>query len=756
MPIDKILEETEDENKKILIQQIVRITSYLNMKSENIFLDEIESLELPKVIEEIPDELLNAKLNQFTNNVKKNRRLGSNTINVFLAVTFLETKKEYRVIQARLFLITAYLKSLNGYDEVINRALIQFRLLADGQNWNLLDRFPDFKKTESEIVKDLIELKNYKKKDTKVKEEEQEELTGHEKIRLQNIIALFEQYIIDKPGYEKKGRRRKKNEKQISTENVPEVILEEINNHIPYETDESSIIEIIPRSKSSNDTKSEILSDEERESRFFSINFIEPEDVLKSYSLMKETSKAIINNSQRRQKLLTTDVLNLSSHQVQKIIRFYLEKNEIDIHDCCLLIMLFCGKNLEESLKCIEQVKITKNHSKLKKNAVVESKIPLTEFNLDKKINSKIEESSGSVFLLLPPFLRKSLIKFRGKFKDINDIEKNIEITLNEINKETSHKITTSKISSYLIFYLNKKRIDPIEITHILNKGLRSEPGTYYYLVDSGKLLRIHQNYINDLLSDFEGEEILKIDESPEKPVGSQLVFKQELILELFQLLSQALESKRDSGWHGYEEFHNLYVIYNVLLLNLSTGHRPVNDMYDDISNFDLIAGTLLISDKNVRDDLISRVIGLPKLSIKQVGLYLEHLKIISSIISDISNETGKNIQSAIQGKFPLFFFIQDNQIVRITPKQLTNFCEDIFPVPLNWNRHFIRTWLRRKNFSGEWVNAWMGHQSLGSVGFSRYSGLSIFNMKEIAHSIHDLLTTQLMIKNVEPWRINK
>lgn len=386
----------------------------------------------------------------------------------------------------------------------------------------------------------------------------------------------------------------------------------------------------------------------------------------------------------------------------------------------------------------------------------MESKIPLTEFNLDKKINSKIEESSGSVFLLLPPFLRKSLIKFRGKFKDINDIEKNIEITLNEINKETSHKITTSKISSYLIFYLNKKRIDPIEITHILNKGLRSEPGTYYYLVDSGKLLRIHQNYINDLLSDFEGEEILKIDESPEKPVGSQLVFKQELILELFQLLSQALESKRDSGWHGYEEFHNLYVIYNVLLLNLSTGHRPVNDMYDDISNFDLIAGTLLISDKNVRDDLISRVIGLPKLSIKQVGLYLEHLKIISSIISDISNETGKNIQSAIQGKFPLFFFIQDNQIVRITPKQLTNFCEDIFPVPLNWNRHFIRTWLRRKNFSGEWVNAWMGHQSLGSVGFSRYSGLSIFNMKEIAHSIHDLLTTQLMIKNVEPWRINK
>lgn len=210
MPIDKILEETEDENKKILIQQIVRITSYLNMKSENIFLDEIESLELPKVIEEIPDELLNAKLNQFTNNVKKNRRLGSNTINVFLAVTFLETKKEYRVIQARLFLITAYLKSLNGYDEVINRALIQFRLLADGQNWNLLDRFPDFKKTESEIVKDLIELKNYKKKDTKVKEEEQEELTGHEKIRLQNIIALFEQYIIDKPGYEKKGRNRKK------------------------------------------------------------------------------------------------------------------------------------------------------------------------------------------------------------------------------------------------------------------------------------------------------------------------------------------------------------------------------------------------------------------------------------------------------------------------------------------------------------------------------------------------------------------
>ncbi|MDH5766975.1 MAG: hypothetical protein OEZ38_13265, partial [Gammaproteobacteria bacterium] len=45
--------------------------------------------------------------------------------------------------------------------------------------------------------------------------------------------------------------------------------------------------------------------------------------------------------------------------------------------------------------------------------------------------------------------------------------------------------------------------------------------------------------------------------------------------------------------------------------------------------------------------------------------------------------------------------------------------------LPLNFNRHYLRTRLREEGVAGEVIDAFMGHWELGQEPFGRYSSLS-------------------------------
>jgi len=86
-------------------------------------------------------------------------------------------------------------------------------------------------------------------------------------------------------------------------------------------------------------------------------------------------------------------------------------------------------------------------------------------------------------------------------------------------------------------------------------------------------------------------------------------------------------------------------------------------------------------------------------------------------------------------------FFIDEDQVIQISPKTLKPFMTEQFPVAPNWHRHFLRSFLMtRENISPSLIDCFMGHEEIGQEGYGRFSGFSYADFKELADVLRQLL----------------
>lgn len=739
MSLDLILEKASIKDSKMLIYHACRIMNVLENNAPYIgdFTYEIDAFKLPSSIPEKAEAKLDLDLTAFLQKIKKNKLLGQNHVNAFLATVppyDQEFREHYLIIQARLLLVAHELSQRQGYGDFIERALREYRILIEKEEWDWLNKLPNFSKHISDLFDELGQVR--------------EKLPYEPKKRTLAFVSLLKQYKKNKPVYRPKTVDRQTKVKTVSDK--PFVVTE---SPIAFEEDETSYREFLPalsESEAGTDYE-EHVADQVTTKRFYKFKLIAPEEVKDSLSLQLTAARSAANHIQRREKMLVTGFSFLTHYDVSILIDHCFKNINEDAHYCVLLIMLFTGKSLDEVLISINEIKFPLKPP-FENHAIYLFEPELPEHIVDSDMESSLNRSNGSIIQALPTEIRNSIIRHKNQLKKMKTITKDVKKTIAKLNQNNSTNLTLVRITNYLIYNLNNAGVDSTELTLIIGKGLSQESGTYYYQKNTGELLSIHQNYINDLMS-RSSYNVNIFTEPSIKTVGSQLIVKHEKISLLFNLMSKQLEELRADGLKEIEQFHNLYVVYCIELLNLATGHRPVRNPYEDINKFDLIAGTLFISDKEERSELAARVIALPEIAIKQINLYQQHLKKLDSEIANLSSNSSTAIDKAITGNGPLFFFLNGLEVDPVIPSNLIVELENICPLPLNWHRHLMRTFLRNNNISGQLTNAWMGHLSAGSSGLSRYSGLSMYDLRKIADSINDFLTSKLLIKTIQPWK---
>jgi hypothetical protein len=738
MSLDLILENASKKDIQLLKYHIRRIMNELEDKSpyHGDFFHDIDALDLPKSVPNTIEAGLDQALKVFLRKIKKNKLLSKNHVNAFLATVpphDQEFRENYLVIQARLLLVAYDLSQQQGFGDFIERALRDYRMLIDKEKWEWLNKLPNFSLHISDLVGELGEVR--------------EKLPNSAKKRTLAFASLLKQYRKNKSNYTPRRVNR-----HTKAKAVLEKPFETIENKIAFEEDETSYIEFLPEVSDAETgiEYDEYVADQLAAKRFYKFTVVAPDKVKESLSLQLTAVKSVANHIQRREKMLISDFSFLTHYDVTTLIEHCFKNLIKDAHYCVLLIMLFTGKSLDEVIMSIDEIKLP-SKPPFDKSAIFLFKPILPEHKVDSDMESSLDRSNGSVIQALPKEIRNCIIRYKNQLKKKEGITEEVKKTITMLNQNDSTNLTLVRITNYLMYYLNNRGVDSTELTLVQCKGLRQESGTYYYQKNAGELLSIHQNYIDDLMS-RSSYSIKIIDKPSAKKVGSQLIVKQDQVLLLFDLMSKQLEELRAGDWKQMEQFHNLYVVYCIQLLNIATGHRPVRNPFEDITKFDLIAGTLFISDKEERSELAARIIVLPEIVIEQIKLYLQHLKKLESEIANISNISRAVIDKAITGNGPFFFFLNQIEVEPVIPSNLIVELENIFPLPLNWHRHFMRTWLRKNGFSGQLTNAWMGHLSAGSSGFSRFSGLSMFDLREISNSINSFLTSKLLIKTIQPW----
>tara|TARA_Y100000296_G_C5163200_1_gene253076 strand:+ start:69 stop:1373 length:1305 start_codon:yes stop_codon:yes gene_type:complete len=323
---------------------------------------------------------------------------------------------------------------------------------------------------------------------------------------------------------------------------------------------------------------------------------------------------------------------------------------------------------------------------------------------------------------------------------DSHELELQTEGLLKKINKANSTSLTIGKVADHLANFLHHQGVDDVLIALITGNPDIQEAGLYYTQYDTVSIYRAYQRYREKELQTETQDPV----ESNAEFGGSQLIVTETAVSGIFDHLRKNVQASQDQGW---DMVHNGYVMYTLHLLNLTTGHRPVRDPFDDIDHIDLISKKIFISDKESRlTSSSARTLLLPDIAATQIKLYIQHLERQHIQLQSLSPEFAQQVGSILNGEGPLLFLIErgdaidEIRMVSLSPKSVQDFWSGLLDLPLNWHRHFLRTYLlRQKMVSGESIDTWMGHAKPGQEGLTRYSGMTIKALETIAHQIEQL-----------------
>ncbi|MCW9088011.1 MAG: hypothetical protein OQK54_00570 [Gammaproteobacteria bacterium] len=282
------------------------------------------------------------------------------------------------------------------------------------------------------------------------------------------------------------------------------------------------------------------------------------------------------------------------------------------------------------------------------------------------------------------------------------------------------------------------------------NEKLFSTTRLHYTTRPRSSLEAIHHNMFKSLISEvsyeFEwGNDALSAWELSTLPtiqggfVGASLTPTRAAVKNMIQSLTKLLKnSKKEFNWIY---FHNIYTAYTLLMFDFCTGSRAVNRQFSLSFTINTERGVAIMSDKEHGDFYNTRTVPITPLCLEQWRLYKKHLDVVLMNITQMHNKTSRHILSSME-KTPTrwnepalrefannnignFFFIDDNlRPSKEIPKQIKSIINEFWNLPLNTNRHYLRSNLRELGISGELIDGTLGHWQYGEEPYGRFSTL--------------------------------
>ena len=478
-------------------------------------------------------------------------------------------------------------------------------------------------------------------------------------------------------------------------------------------------------------------------------------EYVSSLHLQQKQARKVAQHMYKREKLLPSDYRLLTEHELHKFVEYYLENPE-DEQIALMFIVLCTGRSVEELQHC---TKDSADFIDELNGQAIYYKVNLPNHDVSDGLKQLLVNSINTLFLHVPLecyyisdvaaiLYQKNNLRQRCK-----EIEKRCNERLKLLNKSFKSRMTIQRLQNAFSAFMHQHQTDSAEMAYLLGREIRQTASCFYHQTSVGHLLDIHQKWL-DFLFSKQKQNITPLNLPTNKRFGSHLVMFKTAINKLFSILKTEL-SEPVSKATSVNSMHNRYVCYLLLMLNLATGHRAVRHPYCFKDDFDLITNRLFISDKEGRGTLSARILPLPEVISSYLTEYDEHLSQLLTLESPYSSQTTKSILGAMNSSEPYFFFLNEHEFQPVTPLSLNEQLKDTLPLPLNWNRHFIRGYLSHYGIHTHVIDAFMGHSSNAGEPFAKYSALGTHDVKPIAKELNILLVEHLGFSHNGLWGNN-
>ncbi len=385
---------------------------------------------------------------------------------------------------------------------------------------------------------------------------------------------------------------------------------------------------------------------------------------------------------------------------------------------------------------------------------------PPNAFIPDEEQQQILQPTNDTVVLSIPDIIKKACHKFIARQYDEQTLGEVFDLTPERAEKLVKEWCSKARQRSGFI-RITRARIKNWGVQHIL--GVTHDPAltAHLFWFDSGNSSSVYYaNYSSSQLQENYSDGMrLILGDTTSYPysayfVGSKLSVTPEIVSLWIKNWKEDLAAARQlSGLERLVAEHNHLTIYTVMMLMFITGHRDVTDPFEDLTRYDEQTGTFVIADKMDGTSDNGRLVWLCETSKIQIKAYVEHLRGLASRLPPYDSLLSKRIEKLInddKSNLP-FFFLLENVVrkgislplpIQITPKVMTGLLQ--LPVPLNWTRHYLSTYLRRAGVPAEYIHYQLDHLQRGQRFDGTYSILSVDDIGEILQPALECLSEQV------------
>ena len=454
-----------------------------------------------------------------------------------------------------------------------------------------------------------------------------------------------------------------------------------------------------------------------------------------NYAVKQARAKAIHNQIKRRAMYLPCDLNSTTTFEVSSLISSMCQ-GELKNCEKLILLSLILGKSTD----AIRKEEVVLNSDKTILGVLRTHKLPTHKKNTQDNIESILPEVKDTFVMPLPKEVLDNL--YNLAFLDVTD--EDVQLYLKSVNKKFGTTLNKLKVANFLEqTFISKNQSIAIESV-IREVNLEHFPALYYFQACQFKIIDQHCAYLKYLGKHKACDNLFlpQIVSSPsEQLIGSPLKIKFKFLRATIDVLQHRVnEYLRKKKQKFNSKCHNLLTTLTLLVLHLSSGYRPVTGGPGKLFDFNLKRKELWISDKEMQVVDSSRVVILPIICIKVIERYLNYFDKCIKNYAESNPELCQRYKDSMISEKYLFFYIQNNKVVELRPGVLENILEEVLPIPLNWYRHHIYTYLSEENIDHEYINSFMGHSATGGKTFTMMSSCSFREMTCISDCINKLL----------------
>ncbi len=461
-------------------------------------------------------------------------------------------------------------------------------------------------------------------------------------------------------------------------------------------------------------------------------------DIMKTVN--KKTSQKIVMNQMR----LPSSWNTMSLDEARKLVEHFRSGRATRLVGFLVVISLLTGRSIPRLFNLPTKQGAAEYWHKHNEIWCIAYRPKIARQKIDRKQilddrNLDLLENSFSQPLLLPlpsevQEIAELFVGQRGE-KSEEETLKEIQVSLSKLSKNANRSFTFGRITTFLDAFLTNQGRDNVVRAWLTGAEPQQESGLHYTQLDSAKLLEVYRGVLT--LFDLS----LPQDLFAKNIVGSALMPKQKILSSLISKLRREVGScNKPLRYLDWRALHAAFTYYMYQLVSIAVAGRPVLEPYGRLDDFDLDGKFMIIHDKEEQSFATPRLIPLPHTIVEQLRQYIEYLKLMKIRVSVFSQRASKSIGDALSADGPFFFFLGlDGEALALDPARLENFRENQWPLPLNWQRHFIRTHFTMKCV-GELIEGQMGHGQFGKSYMGPFSGRSPSELREIADQMERCL----------------